>query len=59
MEQRRAAAGLKYPGMLPVVETIAAHTGVILDDATLGGELLTVSRIHGSQTRGAEDTNMF
>ncbi|MEZ3182639.1 helix-turn-helix domain-containing protein [Streptomyces pimonensis] len=42
VQERLDATGEEYPGLVPVLEATAHHTGVVLDTDTLDGPLLTL-----------------
>ncbi|MFE7410480.1 DUF6461 domain-containing protein [Streptomyces laurentii] len=42
VQARRDATGEEFPGLVPVLEAIADHTGAVLDADTLAGPLLTL-----------------
>lgn len=50
VQEQLDAAGTEYPGLVPVLEAVAHHTGAVLDSDTLSGPLLTLLLDDNSRT---------
>lgn len=50
VQERLDASGEEYPGLVPVLEATAHHTGAVLDTDTLDGPLLTLRLVDSDRT---------
>ncbi len=50
VQERLDASGEEYPGLVPVLEATAHHSGAVLDTDTLDGPLLTLRLVDSDRT---------